>query len=95
MVFDPDEPTSRRRREVGVFAREAWNALQQMLMRFRHVKEQRDVEALQETRRACNDALLALDRLQRAVVSLSREIHAHRVSITRMQDVAQPRESLH
>lgn len=83
MALDPDDTTSRRRREVGVFAREAWTALQATLLKFRDVKETRDHDALIETRRACEEALQALDRLQTALRSLSREIHVHRVSITR------------
>jgi hypothetical protein len=95
MVFEPDGPTSRRRREVGVFARAAWSAVQQMLQRFRTVKEQRDDEALLQTRRACDEALAALDRLRRAVLSLRGEMDDHRVSITHVDLDAAPRESLH
>ena len=92
MAFDPDDTTSRRRREVGVFAREAWSALQATLQRFRDVKESRNRRALNETRAACEDALVALERLQDALRSLSREIHVHRASITRLASIP-PRES--
>ena len=93
MPLDPDDPTSRRRREVGVFAREAWLALQQTLARFRDVKEYRDRAALADTQRACDDALHALERLQRALRLLSREI-GDRPSLVRQSAVSMPpRES--